>query len=230
MPAPMQTKSATQTGPFASVLPLVLASGSPRRREALTNLGLDFRQASSAAEPGPEPGEEPAAYAVRAALAKGADVAKAHPRAVVIAADTIVVAPDGTILGKPKDQADARATLARLAGNSITVITGCAVFAPGAEPCTLTVPAMVDMAPASARAIAAYVATGEPMDKAGSFAVQGAGAFLVAGVRGSVSSVVGLPVAEVVNLLLELEAIAPAATSAATSAAAPRGGREEGQP
>lgn len=197
-------------GAFTALRPIILASGSPRRQEMLANLGLRFDiRPAQGDEPDPDPGEEPSAYAVRAALAKAREVAAgAGPDAVILAADTIVVSPRGEILGKPRDAVHARDMLAGLAGRSQTVITGCAIVADGLER-TLAGLTRVDMAPAGPEAIAAYVATGEPMDKAGSFAIQGQGAFLVAGIEGSFSNVVGLPVAEVLAVLLELGAVAP---------------------
>lgn len=187
---------------------LVLASASPRRSELLGLAGLEFEVLPGAAEPMPEQGEPPAEYACRAALAKALDAFARRPEAVVLAADTIVVL-DGRILGKPSDAADALRTLQELAGRAHEVITGCALCAPGRTPEVFSVSTQVTMAQAPAAALAAYVATGEPMDKAGSYAIQGKGGFLVQRIEGSYSNVVGLPVAEVVEALVAWGVVAP---------------------
>jgi septum formation protein len=170
---------------------IVLASGSPRRRELLELVGVRFEVRPAVDEESPEPGEEPAAFAVRAARAKAALVAEQHPRAPVLGADTVVEA-DGRLLGKPVSTNEARAMLQLLSGRRHQVHTAVALVADG----RLT--SLVDTADVVFRtldrhAIDWYVATTEPMDKAGAYAVQGAGGLLVESVSGSPQTVIGLP-------------------------------------
>ena len=180
---------------------LILASTSPRRKELLTLAGIPFTVVPSPAEE-PEPyfGELPAAYAARMARLKAAAVARAHPEAVVLGADS-VVAVGGTILGKPRDAADARRMLGLLSGRVHQVVTGCAVFGLAAEPEIFSVSTDVHVVALSDAAIDAYVATGEPMDKAGAYAIQGKAAAFIKEIHGSYTNVVGLPLAEVVYYL-----------------------------
>ncbi len=131
---------------------------------------------------------------------KAAAVAREHPDAVVLGADSIV-AVGGLILGKPEDAAHARRMLALLSGRTHQVVTGCALFGCGVEPTVFTVSTDVTMTEIPEAAIAAYVATGEPMDKAGAYAIQGKAAAFVSGICGSYTNVVGLPLAEVAALL-----------------------------
>jgi septum formation protein len=195
---------------FHATQPIILASASPRRRELLSLLGLAFEiVVSPAEEPAPDPGEEPAFYAARMARLKAAPVAAQHPEAVVLGADSVVAA-GGVILGKPADAADARRMLALLSDRVHRVITGCALFAPGQEPEVFTVATEVTMTAIPEPVIAAYVATGEPLDKAGAYAVQGRAAGFVAGINGSYTNVVGLPLAEVVEVLRRYGVIIPA--------------------
>lgn len=196
---------------FHATRPIILASASPRRRELLSLLGIDFEIiVSPAEEPAPDPGEDPAHYAARMARLKAAAVAADHPEAVVLGADSVVAVGD-LILGKPADPAEARRMLGLLSGRTHRVITGCALFSPGAEPKVFTVSTDVTMTEISEPLIAAYVATGEPMDKAGAYAIQGKAAGLVAGINGSYTNVVGLPLAEARQALRTLGAIASVA-------------------
>jgi len=143
-------------------------------------------------------GEEPRAYVLRLAEAKARAVAK--PGEVVLAADTTVVL-DGEILGKPDDAAHARAMLADLAGRWHEVHTGVALLAADGSVRSTVVTSEVELARVDEAFIAWYVDTGEPLDKAGSYGLQGIGAALVRQVRGSVSNVIGLPLAELAELL-----------------------------
>lgn len=196
-------------GPFRALLPVVLASGSPRRREFLHSLGLSFEvYGNGAAEPEPLPVEPPTHYARRAAAAKAASVAASRPGCVVIAADT-VVALYGEIMGKPRDRMDAVRMLSRLAGHTHEVVSACCVALPDGNSETFHAATRVTMWDAPAAALAAYAATGEPDDKAGAYGIQGVGAFLVESIDGSWSNVVGLPVAELVRLLLHHGIIEP---------------------
>lgn len=180
---------------------LILGSASPRRAALLREMGVPFRVCASDVPETPEPGEAPAAFARRAAADKGGAVARRCPGEWVLAADT-VVAIDGRILGKPRDGADARRMLRLLAGRRHQVLTAVALFSPaGACAGAEVVGTGVTFRALSEAEIAAYVATGEPADKAGAYAIQGGAAGFVRAVEGSYSNVVGLPVDEVRALL-----------------------------
>lgn len=178
---------------------LVLASASPRRRELLELAGLDPVVVPADVDEAALPGEDPVAYVARVARAK-ADGAPVAGGAVVVAADTTVVL-DGHRLGKPRDAQDAVAMLRRLQGRGHLVLSGVAVLRPGGQIAQTVVTTQVVMAPLSREAIDAYVATGEPLDKAGSYGIQGRGAAFVARIDGSWTNVVGLPLVETLDLL-----------------------------
>ena len=176
---------------------VVLASGSPRRHELLAQIGVQFTVRVPDIDESPEPAEAPEAYVRRLAFAKAAAVSAAADE-LVIAADTTVEL-GGEILGKPVDEHDAASMLRRLSARTHRVHTGVAVRRGDlefAEVCT-TLVTFVELDEAMIRW---YVGTGEPMDKAGAYAVQGAGGALVRLVRGSVSNVVGLPLHVVIEL------------------------------
>jgi len=198
------------TGAFRETSPIILASGSPRRKELLQSTGIGFTIiASRVAEPAPTPNESSAGYALRMARLKAASVAAAHPGAFILSADT-VVAVDGVILGKPQDAADARRMLGMLSGRAHLAATGCVLANPqGSIAWEEAFTSRVTFIALSKEMIAAYAATGEPLDKAGGYAIQGLGAFMIAQIEGSYTNVVGLPVAEVVRALLSLGAVAP---------------------
>jgi nucleoside triphosphate pyrophosphatase len=176
---------------------LTLASQSPRRRELLALLGLALRVRPAHADETPRPGEAPRAYVERLAREKARTVDDGD---FVLGADTTVVL-DGAILGKPEDDRDAARMLRALSGRRHEVTTGVCLRAPGGREETLAVSTEVEFAALDEAQIAWYVATGEPRDKAGGYAVQGAGGAFVRALRGSVSNVVGLPVAETAALL-----------------------------
>jgi len=179
---------------------LILASSSPRRRDLLAGLGLRFAVRPIEVDETPAPGEEARPYVLR--LAKEKAAARLEPGELVLAADTVVVL-DGEILGKPADEAEARAMLARLAGREHTVMTGIAL-ADGSDGARTAVEASrVRIAPMSAEEIAWYAATGETLDKAGSYAAQGIGAIFVAGIAGDYTNVVGLPLPATYRLFRE---------------------------
>jgi septum formation protein len=178
---------------------LVLASASPRRRELLGQLGLSFEVSAADIDETPHPGEPAEAYVLRLAREKARAVASRHPGAWVLAADTTVVLGDA-LLGKPRDAAEAREMLGRLSGRTHEVQTGVALAGPTAEHSTV-VRTRVTFRSLSAGEIAWYAGTGEPLDKAGSYAVQGKGGFLVAAVEGSPTNVIGLPLGETLELL-----------------------------
>ena len=181
---------------------LVLASASPRRRELLAQAGFSFTVRPAHIPEDPLPAEDPIAYVTRLAREKAEAVFRelADPAAIVLGADT-TVAVDKTILGKPVDSADAASMLRMLSGRSHRVITGVAVVTADSIEVAAEVTA-VRFLTLSDEEIAAYVATGEPMDKAGAYAIQGRAACWIPRVVGCYFNVVGLPLA-LVSCLLE---------------------------
>lgn len=179
----------------------VLASASPRRRELLRQVGLSFKVVPSRLQEINQSGMEPWHYTVYYAKAKAAEVAQRYPQEWVLAADTIVVI-DREILGKPANFAEAMAMLSRLSGRRHRVITGFSLVhgQTGVEE-GKHVETTVFMRRLSAEDIQGYVETGEPMDKAGAYGIQGIGGCLVQRIEGSYSNVVGLPLCETVELL-----------------------------
>ena len=180
---------------------VVLASGSPRRRELLTQLGVVFTTAAPDVDETPHPGEGPVGYVHRLAIAKAFAV-DVPPGALVVAADTTVDL-GGEILGKPEDADDARTMLGRLSARTHRVHTGVALRR-GEELISEVITTLVTFTPLTPALIDWYVSTGEPLDKAGAYAVQGAGGVLVQRVHGSVSNVVGLPLHSVARLAEQL--------------------------
>ena len=199
--------SSTANGVFFTAVPLVLASASPRRREALRLLGLEFEIVRpTGVEPQPLTGENPSEYALRAAKAKSFAAAQARPDTFVLGADT-VVALEGEILGKPQDSRHALDMLRRLAGKSHVVISACCCRLPDGTARYAIGEARVHFFPWPLDVLAAYAATDEVLDKAGAYAIQGQGAFLAQEIEGSVSAVIGLPMTQLVSLLSELGVI-----------------------
>lgn len=178
---------------------LVLASASPRRAELLRLAGLQPRVCPASIDESLLAGEDPVAYVTRLAREK-ATAAPAPPDAVVLAADTAVVLGE-ELLGKPADPADAAAMLRRLRGRSHLVSTGVALLTPGGAIVGTVVTTEVVVAPLSDSAIDVYVATGEPLDKAGAYGIQGRAAAFVTRITGSWTNVVGLPLVETLDLL-----------------------------
>lgn len=177
--------------------PLILASASPRRRELLATLGYDFRVAVPDVDETPFADENPRAHAERLATEKAHAISG---EGIVIAADTIVVHA-GRIMGKPADPAAARAMLGELSGATHEVVT--AVCVRNAERTVVfSVGTEVVFRTLEDAEIAAYVATGEPMDKAGAYAIQGGAAHMVRAINGSYTNVVGLPLCELHETLL----------------------------
>jgi septum formation protein len=185
---------------------LVLASASPRRHELLRNAGIDFMSHPVDIAEVPQPGEEPRAFAER--LAREKALATGEQGRFVLGADTVVVV-DGQILGKPRDQADASRMLRLLAGRSHRVITGVCLQGPQSRkresfpPDVRSQTTIVTMDPLTEMEIRSYVATGEPMDKAGAYAIQGIASRWISGIEGDYSNVVGLPVSLVWRMLRE---------------------------
>ncbi|MNZ51756.1 Maf-like protein YhdE [compost metagenome] len=183
--------------------PLYLASASPRRRELLLQIGVPHRRVDAPIDESVLPGETPAAYVERLARAKAAAglAALGLEDACVLGADTAVVL-EGRILGKPLDRADGLAMLAALSGRTHEVLTAVAV-ADGARCRAQVVSSRVHFRPIAAAEQQAYWNTGEPLDKAGGYAIQGLAAIFVDRLEGSYSAVVGLPLAETAALLGE---------------------------
>jgi septum formation protein len=179
---------------------LVLASGSPRRRALLGATGVAFTTRSPDVDETPRGGEDPRVYVERLARQKAAAVASAvAPGDVVLAADTTVwLAP--VLLGKPADAADARRMLRALSGRTHEVHTGVAVVA-GGDVTSSVATTRVIFADLDEVDVEWYVGTGEPLDKAGAYAVQGSGKLFVRSIEGSPSNVVGLPLDVVAGLL-----------------------------
>ena len=169
---------------------LVLASGSPRRAELLTRLGLRFEVLPADLDETRRPDESPGVYVERLAREKAQAVG--GPEDLVVAADTAVVSA-GLILGKPAHPAEARSMLLRLQGEKHDVFTGIAVRR-GVEVASAVDVTEVEMLPMTYDEVEAYVDTGEPMDKAGSYALQGRGGLFVSTVTGSPFTIIGLPV------------------------------------
>ncbi|WP_436795018.1 Maf family protein [Actinospongicola halichondriae] len=180
---------------------IILASASPRRLALLADLDVAPVVRPADVDETPTAGEGPDSLAARLAAAKARAVDR-EPDDLVIAADT-VVAVAGTILGKPEDDADARRMLGLLSGTAHHVITGVHVIRGDEERCAIARTA-IRFRPVSTREIADYVATGEPMDKAGAFAIQGLAADFVERIDGSHSNVVGLPLDLVARLAGEV--------------------------
>jgi len=183
------------------VRPLVLASSSPRRAELLQAAGLPFVIRAAAIDETRHPDESPDVYVRRLAVAKASAVA-ATPDELVLGADTVVVA-GAACLGKPVDAADAAAMLRLLAGRSHDVLTGVALVRRGAPLSVDVAATRVTFGALTEAAVAWYVATPEPYDKAGGYAVQGLASRFVTAIEGSYANVVGLPVELVCRLLAQ---------------------------
>src|SRR5215813_7685650 len=185
---------------------LILASASPLRRDLLAACSIPFKIIPAMIDEQPLPDEPAAAYVQRLALAKAASVAQHHPETIVLGADTTVTI-DGLILGKPQTLDDARRMLHRLCGREHEILTGVAVVAgkmaerAGDGSAQVMVASRVLMRHFTAPTIEWYIATGEPVDKAGAYAVQGFGGALVERLAGSYTNAVGLPLTETLSLL-----------------------------
>ena len=185
----------------------ILASASPRRNDLLSRLGLSFEVIPADTDETLFDGERPGEHTRRLAEAKARAVAEQHPGRWSLGADTIVFIDD-EILGKPADEDDAFHMLQTIAGRRHTVVTSfCVANAERAERALETVKSLVFLRELTPEEIRWYIATGEPMDKAGSYAVQGIGASLVTRIEGSYTNVVGLPLAETVAALERLGVI-----------------------
>jgi septum formation protein len=182
-----------------TTLRVILASQSPRRRELLNLIGIAHEVQPADIDESYFTGERPREHAERLARGKTAVIAEREPDALVIGSDTIVVV-DGDVLGKPADQLDAVRMLARLAGRSHVVITAVAVSWRG-QTRSAVEEVGVTFHPMSRTEIDAYIATGEPMDKAGAYGIQGYGATIVSRVDGDYFAVMGLPLQRLTRVL-----------------------------
>ncbi len=185
---------------------LILASGSPRRQQILRVLGLRPEIRPAEVDETPLPGEAPIPYVERLARLKARD--QGTPGELILAADTIVALGD-ELLGKPEDAADARRMLRRLANKEHLVATGVALYQPAdrGEPGHLLSNVTVSkvlFTPLSEDQIAGYVATGEPLDKAGAYGIQGLGALFVESITGNYGAIVGLPLPATARLFEEM--------------------------
>ena len=184
---------------------IVLASSSPRRRELLSTLGFAFDVINPSSDETVSENETPEDFALRVSVEKAWSVSRSLGEgAVVIGADTIVVV-DGEILGKPEDPEEASSMLRKLSGKEHHVFTAFSIVRPKNEILySEIVDTSVRVKPLAASEIEGYIKTGEPMDKAGAYGIQGIGSFMVRGIEGSYSNVVGLPVEELLTALKKL--------------------------
>ncbi len=188
---------------------IVLASASPRRRELLSQVGICFQVEPSRATEEHLPGESPQQHVVRLSKDKALEVAGRNeiPGRWFIGSDTIVLR-DETILGKPQDTEDAATMLRSLSGRSHRVLSGYAVHdRKSGSTIAGAVTTKVRFKELTEQEIAGYIASGEPMDKAGAYAIQGLGAFMVLAIEGSYTNVVGLPLCELVEVLERIGAV-----------------------
>ena len=178
---------------------LILASRSPRRAELLSRLGLEFEILPAEIDEGYRGDEMPADHAERLAREKAIAVARSHPQATVIGSDTIVIVRD-EVLGKPADEPEAMEMLARLEDREHEVFTAVAVVQGGVVHSALEI-VRVRFRAVDERERREYVATGEPLDKAGAYGIQGFGSALIESIHGDYFAVMGLPVVRTLDLL-----------------------------
>jgi len=196
-------------GPFRTKAGLILASASPRRRVLLQDVGLDFEIMEARIKEKPEAGETPQDFVLRASCDKASVISSRNPGSWVLGADTVVVQGD-RIIGKPKNQEEALQVLLILSGRKHLVHTGfCLKNKIERVSVSRVVTTEVKFFHFSREIAAAYVATGEPLDKAGAYGIQGRGGFLVEKINGSYSNVVGLPLFEVIQELLNFKVVSP---------------------
>lgn len=199
-------------GPFQALIPVILASGSPRRKELLKGLGIDFEViVTNEKELGEESGLLPQDLVIENARLKARAISQKRPSDLVIGADTCVYV-DGKILGKPQDEREAHYMLNLLSKRWHTVFTGvcCCCLERGIERDTV-VETRVFLDAFDDEILKAYIDTGEPFDKAGGYAVQAVGGFMIRKIEGSHTNVIGFPMSEVIDILLEIGAIKPCA-------------------
>lgn len=186
---------------------VILASGSPRRRELMELIGIPFETDVSEADENIEEKLPPAEYVGELSKRKAEAVARRHPEDIVIGADTIVVL-EGNILGKPKDEDEAYDMLCMLAGKIHSVYTGVTIIFPAEETASVSdsfcVKTDVTMYPADEKLLESYSQCGEPLDKAGAYGIQGKGALLVERIDGDYYNVMGLPIAKLYRRLTDI--------------------------
>lgn len=187
---------------------IVLASSSPRRKELLQSVGIEFEVIAPTSDESLLDRERPEDYALRLSSQKALSVSKGlNSNVLVIGADTIVVV-DNEILGKPKDEEDAGVMLNKISDKTHHVLTAFSIIKPEHEILhTHVVGTEVIVKTLEPQEIQGYIKTTEPMDKAGAYGIQGVGAFMIKGIRGSYTNVVGLPLVEVVEALKKLGAL-----------------------
>jgi septum formation protein len=191
---------------------IILASASPRRQQFLTDFGIDFTIATAAIKETPFVAEQPDDFVKRMAVEKATAISLQYDNQWIIAADT-VIAIDQQILGKPQDATQAVDILMQLSGKTHQVLTGyCLLHQQKQILISQYAATKVKFWAFPRRIAAAYIACGESMDKAGAYAIQGRGTYLVQSITGSYSNVVGLPMTAVINLLLDYQIIAPRIT------------------
>ncbi len=200
---------------FKTIQPLVLASESPRRKELLVRLGIEFLVEPSRIDESLDcggdggAGKSPAQIAETCACVKADSISALHPDSWILGADTIVVL-DGRIFGKPSGRAEAVGMIQALSGRAHDVITGICLTRPGGKLRRKdSVVTRVFFKDLSVREIEAYAGSAEPMDKAGAYGIQGIGAFLVRTVEGSYTNVVGLPLCQTIEWLIADHIIEP---------------------
>lgn len=184
--------------------PLVLASASPRRAEILTQIGVPFTTSPTDIDETPGPDESVEALVIRLSIEKAKAAQKAHPNACILASDTVVVSNDNQLFGKPTDAEHAIAMLLQLSDSQHRVVTGVAILDGERIVSDMSV-THVTMTAFDRDVADAYWHTGEPIGKAGAYAIQGYGAALIRAISGSYTGVVGLPVDVVVPLLQQCD-------------------------
>ena len=185
-----------------TAVPVILASASPRRRELLTLIGIAHTVTPADVDESMHPNEAPAVYAERLARAKASAIPAPSPSSITVGSDTIVVIDD-RVLGKPRDRTDAAAMLRMLSGRTHTVYTAVAVrrgdrIVSGVEHVAVTFRALTDAT------IESYIDTGEPMDKAGAYGIQGYGATIVERIDGDYFAVMGMPLGRLIDLMAQV--------------------------
>lgn len=194
---------------FHTAKKIILASASPRRQTFLKELGLEFTVVPASIDETPFAHEPAVDFVQRMAADKAKSIAGLHPKAFVIGADTII-SFQGEILGKPEDSSDALRILQKLQGTSHEVITSLSLCCIREKISTTIVrTTRVTFGNFSKETLTAYIQSGEPLDKAGAYAIQGQGGFLVQEINGSCSNVIGLPMNDLVTILLTYKVISP---------------------
>ena len=198
---------------FTTVQPLILGSGSPRRRELLARLGIEFTIMVPEVDESLREAEGGRDYVHRLARLKSEAIGRTHPSSWVVAADTVVII-DGRLLTKPEGETQAVKMLMQLSGREHQVRTGYCLYHAERSYCAIdSVVTTVRFKSFALEWAKSYVSTGEPMDKAGGYGIQDRGGVLVEAVYGSYSNVVGLPLSELVELLCSQRVVIPAAAS-----------------